>query len=90
MGIRDRSSCPCPHLVFGEEKEMTYKPLEDKAKMDHYQMLLTNMDWTYEFSDDNRAYMIGAKQYTEAVRLGEEIDPAWVVWNEHAPEDEQR
>ena len=69
---------------------MTYKPLEDKAKMDHYQMLLTNMDWTYEYSDDHRAYTIGAKQYTEAVKLGEEIDPSWVVWNEYAPLAEQR
>jgi len=69
---------------------VTYKPLEDKAKMDRYEALLVNMDWTYEYSDDNRAYTLGAQQYTEAVRLGEEIDPAWVVWNEHAPLEEQR
>ena len=90
MGIRDRSSCPCPYLVFGEEKEMTYKPVADIAKMKQYQMLLSNMDWTYEYSDDNRAYTIGVKQYTEAVRLGEEIDPSWVVWNEYAPEGSKR
>ena len=69
---------------------MTYNPLEDKAKMDHYQMLLTNMDWTYEYSDDNKVYKAGSEAWMEAVRLGEEVDPEWVVWNEHAPLEEQR
>jgi len=66
---------------------MTYKPLEDKAKLDHYQMLLQNMDWYYDYSDDNTAYQVGAKQYTEAVVLRDEVDPEWVVWNEYAPEE---
>ena len=69
---------------------MTYKPLEDKAKMDRYEALLANMDWTYEYSDDNRVYQAGSEAWMEAVRLGEEVDPEWVVWNEHAPLEEQR
>ena len=59
-------------------------------KMKQYEALLMNMDWTYEYSDDNRVYQAGSEAWMEAVRLGEEIDPAWVVWNEHAPLEEQR
>ena len=61
-----------------------------KDKMNRYEALLVNMDWTYEYSDDNKVYKAGSEAWMEAVRLGEEVDPEWVVWNEHAPLEEQR
>ena len=61
-----------------------------KDKMKRYEALLVNMDWTYEYSDDNKVYQAGSKAWMEAVRLGEEVDPEWVVWNEYAPLEEQR
>lgn len=55
--------------------------------MNRYQTLLASMDWTYEYSDDNKVYKAGSQAWMEAVRLGEEVDPEWVVWNEYAPEE---
>lgn len=66
---------------------MSYKPLDDKLKMDRYIHLLSTMDWTYDYSDDNRVYEAGSQAFTEMARLRAEIDPEWVIWNEYAPKD---
>lgn len=58
-----------------------------KCKMRKYEALLVNLDWYYDMSDDNRVYKAGSEAYTEAVRLRDEVDPEWMVWNEYAPEE---
>lgn len=47
---------------------------------------LQNHDWTYVFSDDHQAYMIGSQTHSRLIETAKSIDTNFEIWNTIAPE----
>lgn len=52
-------------------------------QMDEYIKLLKQHDWTYEYSDDHRAWSKGKNQRKVLRDMAAVIDPDHMIWNEH-------
>lgn len=58
------------------------QPLVD-AKRTAYIQALRDADWLYEFSEDPQVYARGREQVAQLRLAQKELDPAYVLWNEH-------
>lgn len=55
--------------------------------LDEYVAALKSQDWSYEYSDDHRAWQAGRDAMHLLRETQRRIDPNGVVWNQHAPRD---
>lgn len=67
----------CDQHGGGREPDLT------KAE---YVDALRRMDWSFEFSDDHRAYTAGRKALQRLHELRALCDPDGSIWAAHAPE----
>lgn len=54
--------------------------------MAEYTARLTYHDWHYQYSDDHRVWEKGNNNYLLLLKLREQLDPDWQIWNSLAPE----
>ena len=47
-------------------------------------------DWFYEYSDDHSVYTKGNEARTELIKLQEEIDADFQIWNQYCPKEKLR
>ena len=52
-----------------------------------YERLLQNLDWSYEYSEDYRAWLSGRMAMQAVQALQQRLDPAGVIWNQYAPDE---
>ncbi len=52
-------------------------------QIDEYIKLLKQHDWTYDYSDDHRAWTKGKEQRKVLTQMQQVMDPHYKVWNEH-------
>lgn len=55
-----------------------------------YIAMLKAHDWMHEFSDSHPVYLRGYAERKELEHAAAILDPGFVLWNAHAPEDFQR
>lgn len=55
-----------------------------------YRDALRSHDWSFEYSDDHSVWQRGRAALGQLQSMQRELDPDFVVWNEHAPSDYQR
>jgi len=55
-------------------------------QLNEYIDLLKKHDWTFNYSDDHRAYTKGNLERKVLTDMAKVIDPEYKVWNEHCPE----
>lgn len=56
--------------------------------LDTYTNLLHRHDWSYDWSDDHRAWTKGKAEREELLKLQPQVDPDFAIWNAHAPTPE--
>ena len=59
--------------------------LIDASKLEAYKAALLRQDWWYEFCDDVELYRKGRDSWIALRAMRKELDPAGVLWNQHAP-----
>ena len=52
------------------------------ANLDEYREALRKMDWTFEFSDDNRVYNAGRRALAALHDMQAEVDPNGTLWGQ--------
>lgn len=78
--------------IFYQIFNMTISTLTTEQQMEAITILksyiddLNNHDWTYVFSDDHQAYMVGSKTHSRLLETAKSIDPTFEIWNTIAPE----
>lgn len=55
-------------------------------ELEQYKNLLKTHDWTYQYSDDHRAWEKGNNAQKVLTELAKKVDPSYNIWNEIAPE----
>lgn len=55
-----------------------------------YRGLLKNHDWYSEYSDDQRVWEKGSEEYQKIIKMAEQIDTDYSIFNEYAPEEYKR
>lgn len=74
------------HPVFRAALESFSAPAAlEQAKRLAYVAALRGHDWSFEFSDDARAVRHGRESLAQLRLAQRELDPAFVLWNQHAP-----
>ena len=53
--------------------------------IEEYKRLLSNHDWSYEFSDDYRVWKRGLAEREKLNKMAKVVDPDGSIWNEYAP-----
>lgn len=59
------------------------EPLD--VRREHYVTALQRMDWSFEWSDDHRAWTRGRDALTRLRAEQAELDPTGELWTLHAP-----
>ena len=67
-----------------QDRQEKAKELGPQA-MDDYVAKLKAHDWTYQYSDDHRAYTKGSQESNEIRRLGDILDPDRKIYNKYNP-----
>lgn len=57
----------------------------EQTLQEQYVAKLKAHDWTYEMSDDGRAYRNGQAERAALDAQQKAIDPDFTVWNQHCP-----
>lgn len=55
-----------------------------------YRGLLKNHDWYSEYSDDQRVWEKGSEEYQKIIKMAEQIDTDYSIFNEYAPDEYKR
>jgi len=64
------------------------QPTRDEMRV-AYIAQLRSMDWSYEFSDDRRAYEAGRDSLAQLRAAQPKLDPDALLWNAAAPAEYQ-
>ena len=49
-----------------------------------------NHDWYSEYSDDQRVWEKGSEEYQKIIKMAEQIDTDYSIFNEYAPDEYKR
>lgn len=58
--------------------------------IEEYKRLLRIHDWQYDYADDHSVWTRGKNEREKLVRLANDLDPDFSIWNSIAPEEFHR
>lgn len=61
--------------------------VEDSSDIEWYKVKLRNHDWTYAYSDCNKAFRAGESSGRIISSLRAKLDPDYAIWDSIAPKD---
>lgn len=64
--------------------------MKSAAIINDYTRLLRAHDWFHEYSDDQDVWRRGVAQREALIKLRQQFDPEYVIWNTIAPAQFQR
>lgn len=67
-----------------------FKNIRRVIKKNDYIKRLKLHDWFYDYSDDHSVYTKGNEARNELIKLQEEIDADFQIWNQHCPKEKMR
>lgn len=67
-----------------------FKNIRRVIKRNDYIKRLKLHDWFYDYSDDHSVYTKGNEARNELIKLQEEIDADFQIWNQHCPKEKMR
>lgn len=67
------------------EKAATLYAMKHPEEMEDYIQKLKSHDWTYNYSDDHRAWKKGSAEAAEIAQLRKKLDPKGEIYNKYNP-----
>ena len=67
-----------------------FKNIRRVIKKNDYIKRLKLHDWWFDYSEDHSVYTKGHEARNELIKLQEEIDVYFQIWNQHCPEEKMR